>query len=288
MMRRSVIAPVTDFTTDDIDAADVLLMLYLPRVFLKVERWAVKRRRSSWSSMQSFRRGVTGSGGVALKCEAEGAPAAKADSLSPAVKAEALIPADKAEALIPADKAEALSPATPLSFPPSSESDEKPKQDLQRKFPQKRKREEWMVIIDGLNQDRALLKEEIENMRRNCDNVRAFNLELKAKLSSGPCLETGKIGAENKDSDQIGQLHPLLPSSNGSGMAHSNMGPSGLPDLNISAEGTIGIESSGPVDLNVANKNLGRAMALAAQARHRRMLIRRIKKIQVSNNTTHR
>lgn len=105
-------------------------------------------------------------------------------------------------------------------------------------------------------------------------------------------METGKIGAENKDWDQIGQLHPLLPSSNGSGMAHSNMGPSGLPDLNISAEGTIGIESSGPVDLNVGNKNLGRAMALAAQARQRRMLIRRIKKIQVSNNAasnnTHR
>lgn len=138
-MRRSVIAPVKDFTTDDIEAADVLLMLYLPRVCLKVERWAVKRRRSSWRSMQSFRRGVTGSGGVALKCEAEGAPAAKADSLSPAVKAEALIPADKAEA---------LSPATPLSFPPSSESDEKPKQDLKRKFPQKRVFLSFFFILD--------------------------------------------------------------------------------------------------------------------------------------------
>ncbi|KAE8057248.1 hypothetical protein FH972_013954 [Carpinus fangiana] len=272
MMRRSVFAPVTDFTTDDIEVADVLLMLHLPRVFPKVESprgfpsWVVKRRRSSGRSMQSLlqvRPGVTGSGGVALKCEAEGAPAAKA------------------EALIQAEKAEALSPATPLSFPPSSESDEKQKQDRKRKFPLKRKREEWMVIIDGLTQDRASLKEEIENMRRNCDNVRAFNLELKAKLSAGPCLETGKIGAENKDSDQIGQLHPLLPSSTGSGMAHSNMG---LPDLNLSAEATVGIESSGPVNLNVANKNLGRAMALAAQARHRRMLIRRIKKIQVSDN----
>jgi hypothetical protein len=56
---------------------------------------------------------------VALKCEAEGAPTAKA------------------EALIQADKAEALSPATPLSFPPSSESDKKPKQDWKRKFPLK-------------------------------------------------------------------------------------------------------------------------------------------------------
>jgi hypothetical protein len=65
--------------------------------------------------------GVTGSGGVAaLKCEAEGAPAAKA------------------EALILPDKAVALSPATPLSFPPSSESDEKPKQDRKRKFSLKR------------------------------------------------------------------------------------------------------------------------------------------------------
>jgi hypothetical protein len=101
------------------------------------------------------------------------------------------------------------------------------------------------------------------------------------QLSAGPCLETGKIGAENKDSDQIGQLHLLLPSSTGSGMAHSNMG---LPDLNLSAEWTVGIESSRPINLNVANKNLGRAMALAAQARHSRILIRRIKKIQVSDN----
>jgi hypothetical protein len=57
---------------------------------------------------------------VALKCEAEGAPAAKA------------------EALIQVDMAEALSPATPLSFLPSSESDRKLKQDRKRKFPLKR------------------------------------------------------------------------------------------------------------------------------------------------------
>jgi hypothetical protein len=37
MMRRSVFAPVTDFTADDIEVAGVLLMLHLPRVFPKVE-----------------------------------------------------------------------------------------------------------------------------------------------------------------------------------------------------------------------------------------------------------
>lgn len=119
MKRRREIA-FADFTTDDIEAADVLLMLHSPRVFFKVDSrcgfpsWAVKRRRSFGRSMQSFlvvRPGITGSGGVGPKCEAEGPPAAKA---------------------------EALSPATPLSFPPSSESDEKPKQDQKRKFPLKR------------------------------------------------------------------------------------------------------------------------------------------------------
>lgn len=117
-------------------------------------------------------------------------------------------------------------------------------------------------------------------MRRNCDSLRAFNSELKAKvlLSAGPCLETGKIGAENQDTNQIGQLQPLLPSTTGFDVAHSNLGPSGLPDLNVSVEGTVGIDPSGPFDLNLANRNLSRAMA--AQARHRRMLICRIKKLQ--------
>jgi hypothetical protein len=76
MMRRREIATFNDFRTDDIEAADVLLMLHLPRVFLKVESesrcglfpsWAVKRRRSYGRSMQSFlvlRPGITGSGGV--------------------------------------------------------------------------------------------------------------------------------------------------------------------------------------------------------------------------------
>jgi hypothetical protein len=81
-------------------------------------------------SLLLVRPGVTGSGGVARKCEAEGAPAAKA------------------EALILPDKAVALSPATPLSFPPSSESDEKPKQDRKRKFPLKRVFLSFFFILD--------------------------------------------------------------------------------------------------------------------------------------------
>jgi len=100
------------------------------------------------------------------------------------------------------------------------------------------------------------------------------------QLSPGPCLETGKIGAEeNKETAQIGQLQPSLPpSSTGFGVAHCIMGPSGLPDLNLCAEGTVGIDSYGPFDLNLANKNFSRTMA--AQARQRRTLIRRIKKLQ--------
>lgn len=120
-------APFSEFTTAEIDVADILL--HLPQLVFEPESrcrfwsWTAKRRRSSGRSLQSFvcfrlghsspseLSGGTDVGVVGPVCEREGAPVVKA---------------------------EASSPATPLSFSPGSESDEKPKQLSKRKPPLKR------------------------------------------------------------------------------------------------------------------------------------------------------
>ncbi|KAG6648463.1 hypothetical protein CIPAW_07G149400 [Carya illinoinensis] len=215
-------APCSEFTTGETEVADILL--HLPQLVLESESrcrfwsWSAKRRRSSGRPVQSFvcfplgssspseLRGGTDVGGVGPVCEREGAPAVKA---------------------------EATSPATPLLFSPGSESDEKPKQLSKRKPPLKRKREDWLEIIDELNRRRDSLKGEIEYMRSYCTYLRASNLEMKAKAV-----------------------------------------PSGLPDLNVSAES---MDFSGLFDLNVNNQSMSRV--IAAQARQRRMQIYKAKKL---------
>lgn len=277
MTRRSEDASWSNFTACEFETADILL--HLPKLFFESESrrrfpsWAVKGRRSRGCPLRSFvcvglgcsssseylLRG-TGVGSVGPKCEKEGPPAVKA---------------------------EASSPATPLSFAPSSESDEKPKRSLKRKLPLK-KREEWLEIIDGLTKRRESLKLEIENMRRNCDDVKACNLDMEAKLRLRQCLENenGKrlktvfsLSGEDQDADQKVQMHSSLPSTAGCVRPVNNgIGPSSFFDLNVPAEEMVGIDSHGPFDLNVPNQNLLKVMA--AQARQRRMQIYRAKKLQ--------
>lgn len=263
-------APFSEFTTAEIELADILL--HLPQLVFESESrcrfwsWSAKRRRSSWRSVQSFDcfrlgysssselRGGTDVGGVGPVCEREGAPAVKA---------------------------EAPSPATPLAFSPGSESDEKPKQLSKRKPPLKRKREDWLEIIDELNRRRDSLKGEIECMRSYCTYLKASNLEMKARLSLGPFLKTvDPHGGEKQDTDRTVQMKSSLPSSSNSGFGeigavNDKAVPSGLPDLNVSAEG---MDFSGPFDLNVNNKRM-MSRVMAAQARHRRMQIYRAKKL---------
>ncbi|KAI4316940.1 hypothetical protein L6164_024864 [Bauhinia variegata] len=63
-----------------------------------------------------------------------------------------------------------------------------------------------------------------------------------------------------------------LPSSN------SNMvGSIGIPDLNVSLEESFAVDSCQPFDPSMANKNLSRARAMAAQARQKRIQIYRVK-----------
>ncbi|KAG7971677.1 hypothetical protein I3843_07G147600 [Carya illinoinensis] len=262
-------APCSEFTTGETEVADILL--HLPQLVLESESrcrfwsWSAKRRRSSGRPVQSFvcfplgssspseLRGGTDVGGVGPVCEREGAPAVKA---------------------------EATSPATPLLFSPGSESDEKPKQLSKRKPPLKRKREDWLEIIDELNRRRDSLRGEIEYMRSYCTYLRASNLEMKAKLSVGPFLKTvDPLGVEKQDTDRTVQMKSSLPSSTDSGFGqigavNDKAVPSGLPDLNVSAET---MDFSGLFDLNVNNKSMSRV--IAAQARHRRMQIYKAKKL---------
>ncbi|KAK6939343.1 hypothetical protein RJ641_028874 [Dillenia turbinata] len=98
----------------------------------------------------------------------------------------------------PINKVEASSPSTPLSFSPS-ESDDKLSNSWKKIF-KKRKKEEWLKMIDDLTKRRELLKGEVENVRKFYDILKAENLLLKARREElnlcakkeTPYLETNK------------------------------------------------------------------------------------------------
>ncbi|CAH9118302.1 unnamed protein product [Cuscuta epithymum] len=66
-----------------------------------------------------------------------------------------------------------LSPDTPLSFCPTTESDD-------NKHSQKRSREEWKREIEGLTHCKEMLIQQLETVRVHYDTQRLYNLKLKA------------------------------------------------------------------------------------------------------------
>ncbi|CAH9096987.1 unnamed protein product [Cuscuta epithymum] len=66
-----------------------------------------------------------------------------------------------------------LSPDTPLSFCPTTESDD-------NKHSQKRSREEWKREIEGLTHCKEMLIQQLETARVHYDTQRLYNLKLKA------------------------------------------------------------------------------------------------------------
>ncbi|KAL6207546.1 hypothetical protein ACLB2K_018504 [Fragaria x ananassa] len=75
-------------------------------------------------------------------------------------------------------KVERSSPNTPLSF----ESEEKPPSQLRsRVVSVKRKREEWLEVIDGLSKCRDLLQKEIQNVKDYKEKLINFNLVLQSR-----------------------------------------------------------------------------------------------------------
>ncbi|KAL5845297.1 hypothetical protein ACOSQ4_011255 [Xanthoceras sorbifolium] len=77
------------------------------------------------------------------------------------------------------EKSKALSPSTPLLFSPS-ESDDKSKHS-KRKVSLKRNREECLQMIDKLTESKQVFQEEIKNVQRHYDQLKALNLNLKAR-----------------------------------------------------------------------------------------------------------
>ncbi|WVZ20332.1 hypothetical protein V8G54_007654 [Vigna mungo] len=182
---------------------------------------------------------------------------------------------------------EASSPATPLSFSPS-ESDENPTSLFRRNVSLKRKREHCLKIIQDLTKDNDLLSGEINNVKCYFDKLKDYNLKLKAKqqeLSHDP--RQGVVVHKQPQFPGVAHHPPLILNQSACGVAttssgvpsssSNDVGPIGIPDLNLPLEGSMTVEFCEPLDMsvNVANRNLSRAMA--AQARQNRLHIYRFK-----------
>ncbi|TKY75251.1 hypothetical protein E2542_SST04018 [Spatholobus suberectus] len=204
-------------------------------------------------------------------------------------------------------KAEASSPATPFSFSPS-ESDDNPTTLLRRNVSLKRKREHYLKIIQDLTKDNDLLCGEIKNVQCYFDKLKDYNLKLKARkqeLSDGPSqgdlvhkqpqlqLQMQFPGMAHNPPLILNQTAGPAQIRDGEGAAlqacghaatslgvpsfSNDVGPSGIPDLNLPLDESMTTEFCEALDVNVsvANKNLSRAMA--AQARQNRLHIYRFK-----------
>lgn len=229
-----------------------------------------------------------------------------------------------------AGKAQASSPATPLSFP-ATESDEKTKP-FKNKVSLKRKREHYLNMIEDLTKNKDSINQEIENVKRNYEQLKEYNLKLKAKQKelsiNGPkgeyknlnlvinqqiqvSVNSSNFTVENEEKmkEQIimeipnhhnhsnfglvqfqcasSSSNPTLQVASSSVGRNSNMGPLAIPDLNLSIEESVHVDTCQPLDEATSNNNnMDLSKVMAAQARQRRIQIFRLKKPVVGNNNT--
>lgn len=231
-----------------------------------------------------------------------------------------------------AGKAQASSPATPLSFP-ATESDDKTKP-FKNKVSLKRKREHYLNMIEDLTKNKDSINQEIENVKRHYEQLKEYNLKLKAKQKelsiNGPKGEYKNLNLvinqpiqvsvnsssnftvenEEKMKQQIMEIpnhhndsnfglvqfqcassssNPTLQVASSSLGRNSNMGPLAIPDLNLSIEESVHVDTMQPLDeatSNNNNNNMDLSKVMAAQARQRRIQIFRLKKPVVGNNNT--
>ncbi|GER26607.1 zinc finger FYVE domain-containing protein 26 [Striga asiatica] len=204
------------------------------------------------------------------------------------------------------------SPVTPLSFAPS-ESDEKKSRHGFRKNCTQRSKEEYLDLIEELTQRRDLLRGEIENVTKYYNRLKSYNSELKImkKEISNSCLrkkelemgkplemnnflhhrpEMGKTLEMNNfyhHQNSVAPYHQLLVprgpvtaqfyrSRDGLGTV-SDVGPLGIPDLNICAGEDFGFDPSGPLTDIAAQAN---TRARFAEARRLRKGIIKIKSMR--------
>ncbi|KAK2398301.1 hypothetical protein QL285_048255 [Trifolium repens] len=94
-----------------------------------------------------------------------------------------------------AGKAQVSSPATPLSFP-ATESDEKTKP-FKNKTSLKRKREYYLNLIEDLTKTKESINQEIEHVKRHYEQLKEFNLKLKAREKELLRINCPKVECKN-------------------------------------------------------------------------------------------
>lgn len=207
-------------------------------------------------------------------------------------------------------KGEASSPATPFSFSPSESDDNNAATLFRRNVSLKRKREHYVKIIQDLTKDNDLLYGEIKNVKCYFDKLKDYNFKLKArkqKLSHGPSegdlvpkqsqlpsqmqfpgvahhppliLNQTAGPVQIRDNEGVAQQACGHATTSFSAGSTNDVGPNGIPDLNLPLDEPMTMEFCETLDVNanvsMANdKNLSRAMA--AQARQNRLHIYRVK-----------
>ncbi|KAK7321808.1 hypothetical protein VNO77_32763 [Canavalia gladiata] len=109
----------------------------------------------------------------------------------------------------------APSPATPLSFSPT-ESDEK-LNNFRRKPSLPKRKEVYLKTIKDLTESIALLNQEVGNVKGYCDQLKAFNLKLKARkqeLINGSKRKCKKANLEFSRSKQTDHVNASVNPSN--------------------------------------------------------------------------
>ncbi|GAU12270.1 hypothetical protein TSUD_02370 [Trifolium subterraneum] len=115
-------------------------------------------------------------------------------------------------------KTEAPSPETPLSFPATTESDDKPKHSSKKKTSLKREKESSLQIIQDLTKTKSSLNQEIEKVQQHYDRLMSINLKLKVRKQQLLCNSNerkSELKTPNLEIDQKLKVQ-LKDQSNGS------------------------------------------------------------------------
>ncbi|RDX68872.1 hypothetical protein CR513_52092, partial [Mucuna pruriens] len=198
-------------------------------------------------------------------------------------------------------KAQASSPATPFSFSPS-ESDDNPTTLFRRNVSLKRKREHYLKIMEELTKDNDLLHGEIKNVKCYFDKLKDYNFKLKARKQElcrvpnqgdlvrtqpqlplqfpsvahrPPLIVNRTVQIRDGEGVVAQQACGRATTSLAVPSLSNDVGPIGIPDLNLPVDESMTMDFVEALDVSVANKNLSRAMA--AQARQNRLHIYRFK-----------
>ncbi|GMH23794.1 hypothetical protein Nepgr_025637 [Nepenthes gracilis] len=277
------------FTDEEIEVAGIMntLCYFVPKSefrspFQFSSKWAARRRRSALDSPPALppaRASVKGASPCGLEA--------------------------------PPEKVDATSPSTPLSFSPS-ESDCKSKHS-KRRTSTKRTREELLGLVDRLTETRESLKGELQNVSRYYRKLKGYNSQLKSRKqelilctmnkerkvpwegSEGVNLTAGftesavslpltavTIRAQQVHPRQVPFLAHQPPFTLNPTVKHEVRFPCGrapcsIPDLNLTVEETL-VNRAQPFDLSSVSVDVKMIRrALAAQARHNRYLINKMK-----------